>query len=115
MTVNSDTTSATPAHDPVSIFEHFAALPDPRRDHGKRHMLEDIVFIAICAVLCGADNWLEIAEFAESKFDWFSTFLSLPGGIPSHDTFRRVFCLLDPLAFQTCFSGWITAIMIDMA
>jgi predicted transposase YbfD/YdcC len=99
------------SRDRASIFEHFAALPDPRRDHGKRHMLEEIVFMAICAVLCGADNWLEIAEFAESKFDWFSTFLSLPGGVPSHDTFRRVFCLLDPLAFQECFSGWITALM----
>ena len=74
-------------------------------------MLEEIVFIAICAILCGADNWLEIAEFAESKFDWLSTFLSLPGGIPSHDTFRRVFCLVDPLAFQACFSDWITALM----
>ena len=111
MKANANSKPSSCSKDPASIFEHFAALPEPRRDHGKRHMLEEIVFIAICAVLCGADNWLEIAEFAESKSDWLSTFLSLPGGIPSHDTFRRVFCLLDPLAFQACFSDWITALM----
>jgi predicted transposase YbfD/YdcC len=67
--------------------------------------------MAICAVLCGADNWLEIAQYSESKKDWLSTFLTLSGGVPSHDTFRRVFCLLDPTAFQACFSDWITALM----
>src|ERR1700733_2293766 len=111
MKANANSKPSSRSNDPASIFEHFAALPDPRRDHGKRHMLEEIVFIAICAVLCGADNWLEIAEFAESKFDWLETFLTLPGGIPSHDTFRRVFCLLDPVAFQKGFSAWITALM----
>ena len=97
--------------DPASILEHFAALPDPRREHGRVHMLDEIVFMSICAVLCGADSWQEIADYAQSKFDWLKTFLTLPGGIPSHDTFRRVFCLLDPLAFQACFSDWITALM----
>ena len=111
MTVNTDTKPHSHSKDPASIFEHFATLPDPRRDQGKIHQLDEIIFMAICAVLCGADNWLEIAEYAESKIDWLSTFLTLPGGIPSHDTFRRVFCLLDPLAFQTCFSDWITALM----
>ena len=61
------------------------------------------------------ENWLEIAQYSESKHDWLKTFLILPGGIPSHDTFRRVFCLLDPLAFQACFSDWMTARWIDMA
>jgi predicted transposase YbfD/YdcC len=111
MTVNTESKSHSRPKDPASIFEHFATLPDPRRDHGKIHMLDEIVFMGICAVLCGADNWLQIADYSESKIDWLSTFLTLPGGIPSHDTFRRVFCLLDPLAFQRCFSDWITALM----
>jgi predicted transposase YbfD/YdcC len=97
--------------DPASILEHFASLSDPRRDHGQIHRLDEIVFMAICGVLCGADSWLEIADYSESKSDWLSTFLALPGGIPSHDTFRRVFCLLDPLAFQKCFFAWMAALM----
>src|SRR6202453_3937869 len=111
MTVGSDSTSATPAPDPVSILDHFADLPDPRREQGRIHRLDEIVFIATCAVFCGADNWVQIADYAHAKIDWLQTFLELPGGIPSHDTFRRVFCLLDPLAFQACFSDWITALM----
>ena len=67
--------------------------------------------MATGAVFCGADNWVQIADYAHSKIDWLGTFLELPGGIPSHDTFRRVFCLLDPLAFQKGFSSWITALM----
>jgi predicted transposase YbfD/YdcC len=111
MTVNTETTPHSRSDDPASILEHFASLPDPRRDHGKLHLLDEIVFMSICGVLCGADSWLEIAEYSQSKVDWFKTFLTLPGGIPSHDTFRRVFCVLDPLAFQTCFAAWITALM----
>src|SRR5208282_3306606 len=97
--------------DPASVLEYFAALPDPRRDHGKVHMLDEIVFMSISAVLCGADSWQEIADYSQSKYDWLKTFLTLPGGVPSHDTFRRVYCLLDPLAFQACFSDWIAALM----
>jgi predicted transposase YbfD/YdcC len=111
MTVGSDSTSATPAHHPVSILDHFADLPDPRREQGRIHRLDEIIFIATCAVFCGADNWVQIADYAHSKSDWLQTFLELPGGIPSHDTFRRVFCLLDPLAFQKGFSSWMTALM----
>ena len=111
MTVNSDTASTRPAQHPVSILDHFADLPDPRREQGRIHRLDEIVFIATCAVLCGADSWEQIADYAHSKLDWLRTFLTLPGGVPSHDTFRRVFCLLDPLAFQKCFSAWITALM----
>jgi predicted transposase YbfD/YdcC len=109
MTHNHD--AAPLPQDPASILEHFAVLPDPRRDHRRIHQLDEIVFMAICAVLCGADSWLDIADYAESKFDWLKTFLTLPGGVPSHDTFRRVFCLLDPLAFQKCFFTWMTALM----
>ena len=111
MTVNANTTSTSPAHRPVSIVGYFADLPDPRREQGRIHRLDEILFIATCAVLCGADNWVQIADYAHSKIDWLKTFLTLPGGIPSHDTFRRVFCLIDPLAFQKCFSAWITALM----
>jgi predicted transposase YbfD/YdcC len=106
-----DRDSTSLPEDPASILEHFALLPDPRRDHGQIHRLDEIVFMAICGVLCGADSWQEIADYSESKSDWLSTFLALPGGIPSHDTFRRVFCLLDPLAFQKCFFAWMAALM----
>ena len=111
MTVNSDTASTTPAQQPVSILDHFADLPDPRREQGRIHRLDEIVFIATCAVLSGADSWEQIADYAHSQLDWLRTFLTLPGGVPSHDTFRRGFCLLDPLAFQQCFYAWITALM----
>jgi predicted transposase YbfD/YdcC len=111
MTVNSDTASAPPHRHPASILDHFADLSDPRREQGRIHRLDEIVFIATCAVLCGADSWEQIADYARSKIDWLKTFLTLPGGVPSHDTFRRVFCLLDPLAFQGCFYAWMTALM----
>jgi predicted transposase YbfD/YdcC len=105
-----DSTSSRP-RDPNSILDHFADLPDPRREQGRIHRLDEIVFIATCAVLCGADNWVQIADYAHSKLDWLETFLELPGGIPSHDTFRRTFCLIDPMAFQECFSSWMAALM----
>jgi predicted transposase YbfD/YdcC len=111
MTVNSDTTSTTRDHHPISILDHFADLPDPRREQGRIHRLDEIIFMATCAVFCGADTWVQIADYAHSKNDWLQTFLELPGGIPSHDTFRRVFCLLDPLAFQKGFSSWMAALM----
>lgn len=93
-----------------SIKEHFADLPDPRSDHTKQHLLIDIVVIAICAVICGADTWNDIEEFGRSKEAWFRTFLELPNGIPSHDTFNRVFARLEPQAFQQCFMNWVRAI-----
>src|SRR5262249_42954801 len=103
---------SSPPQDPASILDHFAELPDPRREQGRIHQLDEIVFMAICAILCGADSWEEIAAYARSKLDWLKTFLTLPGDVPSHDTFRRVFCLLDPVAFQKCFYGWMTALMM---
>lgn len=111
MTINVDSTSTSPPPEPISILDHFAELDDPRREQGRIHRLDEIVFLATCAVLSGADNWVEIADYGHSKIDWLGTFLTLPGGIPSHDTFRRVFCLLDPLAFQKGFSSWITALL----
>ena len=75
MPVGSDTTATTPASNPVSILDHFADLPDPRREQGRIHRLDEIVFIAICAVFCGADTWVQIADYGHSKRDWLETFL----------------------------------------
>jgi DDE_Tnp_1-associated len=111
MTVGSDTTPTTPANHPASILDQFANLPDPRREQGRIHRLEEIVFLATSAVFCGADTFVQIADDAHSKHDWLETFLTWPGGIPSRHTVRRVFCLLDPAAFQQGFSAWITALM----
>src|ERR1700716_1417103 len=111
MTVSSDTASAYSDRHPASILDHFADLPDPRREQGRIHRLDAIVFIATCAVLCGADNRVQIAEYAPSKLDGLLPSLELPGGIPAHDTFRRTFRLIDPTAFQGCFSSWMAAPM----
>jgi predicted transposase YbfD/YdcC len=92
------------------ILEHFSDLPDPRHRRGRLHVLKDIVTIAICAVICGADEWTEVAQFGQAKAKWFKSFLDLPNGIPSHDTFGRVFGALDPEALERCFLSWIKAL-----
>jgi predicted transposase YbfD/YdcC len=89
------------------ILRAFAGLKDPRVNRTKKHALGDLLTIAICAVICGADGWTQVAKFARCKLKWFQTFLELPNGIPSHDTFGRVFAALDPAAFEACFTKWI--------
>lgn len=91
-----------------SFVEAFSAMTDPRIDRSKEHLLLDIIVIAVCAVICGANGWVDIASYGASKHSWLKTFLALPNGIPSHDTFGRVFSLLDPEQFQQCFLDWVS-------
>lgn len=99
-----------PQSNDTSILTHFASLNDPRDERGKEHLLLDIIAIAICAVICGAESWVEIAEYGRAKVIWLQTFLALPHGIPSHDTFARLFARLEPDEMQQCFLSWIAAI-----
>ncbi len=93
-----------------AIAEHFSKVTDPRKDRTKDHKLIDIIGIAICAVICGAEGWVDIELYGKSKQLWLSTFLELPNGIPSHDTFGRVFSLIDAQQFQLAFYEWVWAV-----
>ena len=92
-----------------SITEHFSGITEPRQSN-KRHQLLDIITIALCAIICGCDGWEQVEEFGEAKYVWFNSFLELPHGIPSHDTFGRVFSVIDPVEFQESFVHWMRAI-----
>lgn len=93
-----------------SIGKYFGDLRDPRRGNAKQHLFLEIVIIAICAVICGADGWADVELFGKNKKAWLKTFLELPKGIPSHDTFGRVFAKIKPEEFEKRFIAWVQAI-----
>jgi hypothetical protein len=90
----------------VNIVSHFVELADPRQSQNREHKFIDIIVIAICAAICGADDWVAVEQCGEARQEWFATFLELPNGIPSHDTFWRVFRHLDLEQFQGYFMQW---------
>jgi predicted transposase YbfD/YdcC len=94
----------------IALMMHFADVNDPRRDQGKRHLLSDMLPLTICAVVSGANTWVEIEEFGESKREWLETFLTLPHGIPSHDTLRDVFARLNPAELEAGFQRWVSSV-----
>jgi predicted transposase YbfD/YdcC len=93
-----------------TLLTIFRDVEDPRTDQGKRHLLEEIIVIAVLAVISGADTWTDIEDYGEAKQSWLATFLRLPHGIPSHDTIGRVFALIKPDEFETGFSRWVELI-----
>jgi predicted transposase YbfD/YdcC len=97
------------------FLRFFSDLPDPRTGNHVVHKLHDLIVIAVLAIVCGADGWAQVELWTRSKARWLATFLDLPGGIPSHDTFGRVFALLDPDAFERCFQAWMAAVVESSA
>jgi predicted transposase YbfD/YdcC len=94
----------------TSLKTHFGNLSDPRAQHSIEHLLIDIVMITICAVICGAESWVEIENYGIAKQEWLGTFLELPHGIPSHDTMERLVARLRPEQVQQCFLNWVQAV-----
>ena len=93
-----------------NFLSYFSEMKDPRIERTKRHLFDDIVFIAIASVLSGGDSWNDMEEYGEIKKEWLSSFLELPNGIPSHDTFNRFFSALDAEVFEDCFLSWVKSI-----
>ena len=102
-------------HPRLSLIEHFRELPDPRVERTKDHALIDILVIAICTLLCAGESFNDMEDFGKAKADWFKTFLSLRHGIPSHDTFNRLFAALSPQAFLDCFVRWTQSLRTAVA
>jgi predicted transposase YbfD/YdcC len=96
-----------------SVAAQFAGLEDPRVERTKKHSLGAILLIALCAVICGADSWVEVEQFGRAKREWLATVVDLPHGIPSHDTFGRVFAALDPQQFAAGFRAWVQGVHQD--
>src|SRR5436309_15093055 len=102
-------------HPKLSLIEHFKTLTDPRVDRTKDHDLIDVLVIAICCLLCAGQSFNDMEDFGKAKRDWFKTFLKLRGGIPSHDTFNRVFAALKPEHFLECFLAWTQSVRAAVA
>jgi predicted transposase YbfD/YdcC len=94
----------------LSLLEHFADLPDPRVERTRKHQLGDVLVVALCAVIAGAQSWEQIEAFGHARLPWLRRFLALPHGVPSHDTFNRVFAALDQAAFARCFGRWMASL-----
>ena len=94
----------------MTLTEAFTELPDPRTGSARRHDLTEMILMALCAVLCGADSWVDVAEWAEDNEVWLKKYLVLANGTPSHDTFGRVFRLLDAKVFEAGFRTWISGL-----
>lgn len=101
---------STQTHPYAQLLNHFASVEDPRLERTKEHLLINLIAITICAVICGADSWVEIENYGNAKLEWLKQFLVLPNGIPSHDTFGRVFARLKPEQLQASFLSWIEAV-----
>jgi predicted transposase YbfD/YdcC len=100
----------TPKTTRYSLIEHFQAIPDPRIERNREYPLINILFIALCAMLCGAEDFVAFEEFGNAKIAWLQTKIDMKAGVPSHDTFGRVFARIDPKDFQECFEQWVQAI-----
>ena len=98
----------------AAICSWFENLTDPRVERTKRHLLLDMVVIALCATICGAEGWADVERFGKAKRDWFARFLELPNGIPSHDTMGRVFARLDTAQFLACLHNWLQSMNLDL-
>src|ERR1700684_3945408 len=96
-----------------SVWSSLAELPDPRSANARRHKLLDVLTIALTASICGAESCVDFADFARDREALFREFLKLPGGLPSHDTFSRLFRPLDPAAFAGCFAGFLDGLGAD--
>jgi predicted transposase YbfD/YdcC len=97
------------------IIEHFETVPDPRVERTRYHPLVNIIVMALCGAVCGADGWDALETYVNARIDWFSSFLDMPRGAPSADTFRRVFSALDPKAFEAAFRAWVRSLTGDLA
>jgi len=95
----------------MTLQEAFAEVKDHRKGPARRHDLKEIIVMSICAVLCGADSWVDVADWCEGEEDWLKTFLVLANGTPSHDTFGNVFRVLDATVFERCFRCWVASIV----
>ena len=96
------------------FLAHFVDLTDPREDRGRNHSLTDMVALALCGTICGADSWADIERFAKAHIEWFEQFLELEYGVPSHDTFGRVFSRLDTEEFSGCITAWIKELNLTL-